>query len=179
MLKLKRDETGTGFPSTDQIEVGELVINSKTGKLYSKLTDGSIIEWIGKKICFEPTPNISFMYNNGSVQNINNFCCAGDTLLAVITNLKLEPEPYTFDFIELTENSSSELITISAPEYSTYQETVGTVTRTLRKAIVPINFSIDSSEYTNVSIFKFSVLNDIGTILSEQIITFKCIEGNQ
>lgn len=178
-LLIRRDETSNGFPAPDQVEVGELVINSKTGKLYSKLIDGSIIEWIGQKICFEPIPLISFSYNNKSVSNIDKFCCAGDNLLVTIDKLKPSPAEYSFAFIELTQNSEVELITIAEPQYSIYSETIDEVTTTFRKAVVPINLSIKSTEYLNISIFKFIVYDQSQTILAEQILTFKCVEATQ
>ena len=38
-LLFKRDEVGDGQPSPDQVSVGELVMNSVTGRLYTKLID--------------------------------------------------------------------------------------------------------------------------------------------
>lgn len=177
-LLIKRDETSNGFPAPDQLEVGELVINSKTGKLYSKLIDGSIIEWIGQKICFEPIPTISFSYNNESISNIENFCCAGDNIIVTVDKLKVEPFEYIFSFIELTQNSSPELINIADPQYSTYTETIDNVSTTIRKAIVPINLSTKSTSYNNINIFKFIVYDSNNNILAEQILTFKCVEAS-
>lgn len=176
-LLIKRDETSNGFPAPDQLEVGELVINSKTGKLYSKLVDGSIIEWIGQKICFEPIPVISFSYNNQSISNIENFCCAGDLLIVTVDKLKVEPFEYAFSFIELTQNSSSELINIADAQYSTYSETIDSISTTIRKAVIPINLSTKSASYNNINIFKFIVYDNANTILAEQILTFKCVEA--
>lgn len=178
-LFLKRDETGTGFPSPDQLEVGELVINSKTGKLYSKLTDGTVVEWIGQKICFDPFPIIAFKYNSATVQNIDKFCCAGDNLIVEIDKLKPEPTSYTFSLIELTQNSTPERIIVSDAKYTAYQETVNNVVRNLRKAIVPINLSTKDDNYDNVAIFKF-VISDTatGVTISEQVITLKCLEAD-
>jgi len=177
-LQLKRDETGTGFPAPDQIAVGELVINSKTGKLYTKLVDGSIMEWIGQKICFEPLPIISFEYNNTNISNIDKFCCAGDNIIVKIDKLKSEPFIYNFDFIELTQNSGSELISISDPRFEAYTETVDGITRNIRKAVIPINFSIKNTNYNNISMFKFIVSDSNLTTITEQIITLKCLEAS-
>ena len=66
-LLLKRDITEEGFPAQDQIDVGELVINSVTGRLYTKLVDGSVVEFISQKICFDPIPEILFFYENNSI----------------------------------------------------------------------------------------------------------------
>lgn len=177
-LLIKRDISSNGFPSPEQLEVGELVMNSKTGKLYSKLIDGSIIEWIGQKICFEPIPVIAFNYKNQTVSNIENFCCAGDLLSAVVTNLKSGTIEYFYSLIELTQNSTSNLISIGQPKYETYQETQAENTITFRKATIPLNISVNPNSYNNISIFKFSVLDINNNPLTEQILTFKCIEAS-
>ena len=177
-LILTRDETGTGFPSANQIEVGELVINSKTGKLYSKLVDGSVIEWIGQKVCYEPLPVIKFLYNNTEVSNIDKFCCTGDNLVVVVDKLKIDPAIYNFDFVELTQNTDQNSITISDAQYSLYQVTIDNTIKDIRKATIPINFSISGDAHQNISIFKFIVYDHDGTTLTEQIITLKCLEAN-
>jgi hypothetical protein len=177
-LQLKRDETGTGFPAPDQIAIGELVINSKTGKLYTKLVDGSIIEWIGQKICFEPVPTIAFEYNNQSISNIDRFCCAGDNIIVKVDKLKTEPYVYNFSFVELTQNSATELISVSDPKFETYQETINGVVRSVRKCTIPINFSIKNTNYNNISMFKFIITDQNGAIVVEQIITLKCLEAS-
>jgi hypothetical protein len=171
-LLLKRDETGTGFPSGDQIEVGELVINSKTGKLYSKLKDGTIVEWIGQKICFDPIPDIALYYENMllSDNNISDFCCLGAILEFEVSKLKPDPAKYTFEFIELTNNSNPTDVEIQVPRYSSYALSTG---ENARKANVPINLAILNSQQT-ISIFKFSVIDDSSKKIGEKIITIKC-----
>ena len=69
-LYLKRDETSANNPDIGQVDIGELVMNSKTGRLYTKLTDGSLVEFIGQKVCYGPIPDIQF-------RDISNFCCFG------------------------------------------------------------------------------------------------------
>lgn len=176
-LRLKRDETGDGFPSAEQVSVGELVINSKTGKLYSKLMDGSIVEWIGQKICFDPLPIIVFNYNNTNTTNIDNFCCSGDILIVSVDKLKPDPASYSFSITELTNNSLPELIQQSAPRYEVYEETIDDVVTTYRKALIPFNISVNPDRYNNITILKFSVYNENNKLLTEQIIPFKCIES--
>ncbi len=44
VVQLKRSETTGTIPSTVDIAVGELAVNLADGALYSKKTDGSIIE---------------------------------------------------------------------------------------------------------------------------------------
>lgn len=180
-LLLKRDEVGSGHPSPEQLEVGELVMNSVTGKLYSKLKDGSIVEWIGQKICFDPTPEVATYYENILYTNdyINEFCCLGGILEFSVTKLKMEPEEYDFEFVELTTNSNPSDIAIQDPKYSEYTiPKPGSTTNetiSLRKAVVPINVAILNKQQ-NISIFKFTVLSKTmnNKRLIEKIITLKC-----
>lgn len=44
VVQLKRSETSGSIPSAADIAVGELAVNLADGALYSKKTDGSIIE---------------------------------------------------------------------------------------------------------------------------------------
>jgi hypothetical protein len=44
VIQLKRSETASAIPTAGQIAVGELAVNLADGTLYSKKTDGSIIE---------------------------------------------------------------------------------------------------------------------------------------
>lgn len=44
VVQLKRSETSGSIPSATDIAVGELAVNLADGTLYSKKTDGSIIE---------------------------------------------------------------------------------------------------------------------------------------
>lgn len=180
-LLLKRDEVGSAHPSPEQIEIGELVMNSVTGKLYSKLKDGSIVEWIGQKICFDPIPEIATYYENILASNdyIDQFCCLGGILEFEVTKLKLEPEEYAFEFVELTTNSNPLEIDIQPAKYSEYTipkpETTTNETISLRKAIVPINLSITNAQQP-ISIFKFTVISKTlnNKKLLEKIITVKC-----
>lgn len=44
IVQLKRSETSGSIPTAGDIAVGELAVNLADGTLYSKKTDGSIIE---------------------------------------------------------------------------------------------------------------------------------------
>lgn len=166
-LKLKRDETTNGIPDSSQVDVGELVMNSVTGKIYTKLTDGSLIEFIGQKVCYGPIPSISY-------SSTNNFCCFGDILTATIKDLLPEPKNYSFAFTELTNNSST--VTVNSPNYTNYTLTgvegiPSGQSVTLREAIVPINVSISGPN--NISIFKLEVISNNATI-TEKTIAISC-----
>jgi hypothetical protein len=179
-LLLKRDESGNGFPSVDQVLVGELVINSVTGRLYTKLTDGSIVEWIAQKICFDPTPEIVLNYENTIVGNdiVENFCCLGGILEFEVSKLKLDPYQYSFELVELTTNSLPTDINVQSVKYSEYTiPKPGTTTNetiSVRKGVVPVNLSISNNQQ-NISIFKFIVssITDSKKLI-EKIITIKC-----
>ncbi len=174
-ILLKRDETSLSFPGPDQISVGELVMNSKTGKLYSKLIDGSIIEWSGKIVC--PTNTLSTdirLYYKSLLVNTNiisNFCSSGDALEFEMLPIIDDFTDYSFEFVELTNNASVEDIIISEPIYSTYIE--DDITKS--KVSVRVSVSIPSPEQST-SIFKFSVLRtDINQKIIEKLITIQCI----
>jgi hypothetical protein len=184
-LLLKRDIEESGFPAADQVDVGELVINSTTGRLYTKLTDGSIVEFISQKICFEPIPEILFFYENTAVVPpnylINNFCCAGG--LFTITVDKLKPAPFDYNFIltELTQNTLPQNISLSSPSFVTYTETENGEERTYRKATIPATISITDTNYNSISLFQFAVYDNLSNKIirgGEKILTIKCLEGN-
>ena len=178
-LKLKRDEESTSHPHVDQLEVGELVMNSVTGKLYSRLVDGTLVEWVSQNVCFDVAPIITFSHGvNSNVNSTSNFCCAGDLLVATITGLRPENNvEYIYEFVELTENTSLNNIQVASPQYSLYEETNPDNQEekiSYRKAVVPINLSITNT--SNISIFKFTVLSSENKKLVEKLITIKCYE---
>lgn len=164
-LKLRRDEETSSSPAASQLEVGELVINSVTGKLYTKLVNGSVVEFDGRPVCFSAIPNIIF-------DDITNFCCYGDTLNVKVQELEPEPKDYSFEVIELTSNQS----TITLPEniyYTSYTGMIagGSQPTELRQTIIPINVAISGN--APISILKFSVLSD-NTVLTERTISLSC-----
>jgi hypothetical protein len=173
------------FPAPDQVDVGELVINTITGKLYTKLDNGNIVEFVSQKICFDPAPDISFFYESKLVTApdylINNFCCAGGLLTVVVNKLKLEPATYGFNLVELTNNTISDNLSIGQPAYVAYSETENGETIQYRKATIPITLSFSSLNYNNISLFQFKITDSLNKIIrgSERIVTIKCLESNQ
>lgn len=173
-ILLKRDETSLGFPGPDQVSIGELVINSKTGKLYSKLTDGSIIEWSGKIVC--PSDNLSTdtrLYYNSVLVNTNiisNFCSTGDALEFEVLPILDNFTDYSFEFIELTNNTSSNNIAISEPIYGTY------IDNAINKSKVSVRVTLSiPNPQQSTSIFKFSATRtDINQKIVEKLITIQC-----
>ena len=181
-ILLKRDITGEGFPHPDQLEVGELALNCITGKMYTKLVNGTVVEFVSQNICFEPTPTITLEHSGSEItgSRVPNFCCIGDSLVFIIDNLRSLPKQYSFEFEELTTNRSQ--ITISEPTYTSYtqeieQEIGGqavTSTVSLRKAVIPIDIIVPKDDV--ISIFKFSVVTD-GKYIATKTITISCIQN--
>ncbi len=170
---LKRDDVSLNAPAPEQIEIGELLLNAKTGKLYTKLVSGDIIEYIGSKVCFTTIPVVKFYYeevNTGDI--IENFCCSGGMLFVEIEKLKLQPTEYGYTITELTNNTTQNDLIINDAEYTIYTESE----KTYRKAVVPITISVNANNYKNISIFKFNIFVD-GNKLSEHLITLQCIEA--
>jgi hypothetical protein len=166
-LILKRDETSTANPDPSQLVVGELVMNAVTGKLFTKLVDGSVIEFLGKRICNGVIPSISFA-------DVSNFCCYSDMLTVTIRDLQPEPKNYSFDFEELTGNNSSG--TINTPIYTSYVSTDSNgipagQSLSLREANVPVTISIANPN--NINIFKFSVYSD-NIKITEKTLAITC-----
>jgi hypothetical protein len=99
-VQLKRSETSGVTPTAGQIAVGELAINLADGTLYSKRTDGAIIE-IGSNLPDDYylsssqdfgliTQAVDTNLNLGSVSNVSS---ASKTLGDVITNVEYVSVP--------------------------------------------------------------------------------------
>jgi hypothetical protein len=105
-MKIKRDISSTAAPSADQLEVGELAINAKTGILYTKLVDGTIMKYLGGPVgassanpgVFVPTPVITF-------SDTSSFCCNGSSLIVTVNNLLVDSR-YSYVIADLTGNST-------------------------------------------------------------------------
>lgn len=50
-ILLKRDQTTTKHPCSDDLDVGELVLNAVTGNLYTKLVTGRIVMYKPNSVC--------------------------------------------------------------------------------------------------------------------------------
>lgn len=177
---LKRDDTSVRPPAPEQIEVGELVLNAKTGKLYTKLVSGDIIEYIGSIVCFASIPTVKFYYENINTGDlINNFCCSGAMLFIEIEKLNPDSSNYSFSMVELTNNTNPQNVVINTAEFVTYQETPippSTTGKRYKRATVPISISVNPDSYKNISMFKFNIFID-NNKLSEHLITIQCLEA--
>jgi len=182
-LKFKRDETSIVPPGKDQVDIGEIVINSVTGRLYTKTIAGEIVEFIGQKLCFNTVPEIKFYYEEADVgDNVGSFCCSGGLIIAEINKLKPDPSQYSFDIVELTNNTIADNISLDTPRYRSYTDTVPAdgdtpATETeLRQATVPVTIKVNPASYENISIFKFVVYLD-NIKLVEKLLTLTCLES--
>lgn len=174
--QFRRDVSTTNIPSKDQIEIGEIVINAVTGRLYTVTvnpptidggspTKGEVIEFVGSLVCQTTTtvPDILF-------SNTTGFCCLGDTLGVEVSGLQ-ENTNYTFSMSELTENSSS--INIASANYKNYTGSInGTDINYLKSAILPISINTSDNK-SAVSIFEFNVLSD-NDLITSKVVSVKC-----
>lgn len=167
---LKRDTTTTNAPHPDQLEVGELLLNAVTGKLYTKLHGSNqVVEFVSRGVCYERTPTISF-------SSVAQFCCLGDLLTVTVRDLQDSPANYIFEIEDLSNNSVVSLV--SDPIYSQYKifsdtssinQTPSEIT--LRQAIIPISLEIKGTR--PITVLKFSVLLE-NNIVAERTVSISC-----
>ena len=168
-FRIKRDITSTNAPHPNQLEVGELAINAVTGKLYTKLVNGKIIEFFGQQICYDRTPSISF-------SDVSRFCCLNDLLTVTIKDLRDAPTNYSFEIEDISNNSIDHQV--SSPIYSTYTVYPDTsildsapIGINLREAIVPISIQIQGQKA--ISVLKFKVILD-NNVIAERVLSISC-----
>jgi hypothetical protein len=157
----KRDLTTNNAPADNQIEVGELVINAKTGIMYSKRTDGKIIRFLSIPIDdTSPGNDLLRFVPVIKFSDVTGFCCNGDTLTITIDNLLVDNN-YTFVITDTVAGSTAYFSTLS-----------GSLTPTnSSRRYVSVNLAISSVQ--NNSLIKFSVLKN-GVVLSENIQPICC-----
>jgi hypothetical protein len=170
-IRHRRETKTLKAPSLDQIDIGEIVVNTKTGKLYivsaayneetNAVEKQSVIEFSGKVVCQTQTvPDIEF-------DDVSDFCCFGDTLSVSVSGLDRITD-YDFVMQELTANGST--VTVESPHYTNY--TGSDNSSLLRSAIIPVNINVNK-DVSAVSVFKFGieVENDI---LTEKVLSIRC-----
>lgn len=174
-LILRHCNENTNAPSAAQLQVGELVINSRTGKLYTRLsldaagTPGPVVEFVGRQVCYDKIPSITF-------DSVENFCCNGDILNVKVIDL-LQENNYRFEIEDISSNNVSLVVpTNENIQYTDYiVEGPGNSQVQLREAIVPITVSIGGSK--SLTILRFKVLgknNDINAELTSRTIAISC-----
>jgi hypothetical protein len=141
-------------PAPNQIQVGELVINSRTGKLYTRLaldatgTPGPVVEFVGQQVCYDKVPTITY-------GDVSNFCCQRADILWVTVMDLIANNDYSFEIADISSNN----VTLSIEEIKDESYTIaGPVNSTvsLKKATIPITVTISGSK--NLTILKFTIL---------------------
>lgn len=143
-------------PAPNQIQVGELVINSRTGKLYTRLaldatgTPGPVVEFVGQQVCYDKVPGITY-------DDVSNFCCQGDILNVKIIDL-IQNNDYSFEITDISSNNVSFIMPASNDIQYTNYTIAGPAnsTASLKEAIVPITVTISGNK--NLTILKFTIL---------------------
>lgn len=113
VVKLKRKTGSAGAPSTSDIVVGELAVNSNTGRLYTKLDDNSIVF-----LKFDNVPGAIIEVPTGSRPGTSFTLSRTPTLLILIHHsivLTQDPTPDHSEFT-LTGNAITTGATIGASD---------------------------------------------------------------
>lgn len=167
-MKMIIDITSESAPAPDQLQLGQLGFNARTGIMYAKKADGTIIKWPGIALCDTindvggyPVPLVSFSDTTG-------FCCGGSALTVVVNNLLVDTR-YKLIVTELTGNT-----TFSTSEFNTALLPLNSSQRSLI-----LNLTIGSNNPT--AMLKFSIYRtdtvvgvDTDTIMSEKILVITC-----
>lgn len=169
-MKLKRDNTSSNAPAPNQIEIGELAINTNTGILYSKMADGTVIKWLGVPVCESPTQTVCPVpVPKITVGDTTNFCCNGDILNLSISNLLID-HAYTCSISDISTNPT----TVIAPTgYNLLP-----LNKSDRNAIfnLTINKNIQSNASIKIKVFE-NITTTGGTVTmlrSEKIVNICC-----
>jgi hypothetical protein len=150
---IKRDITTSNFPAPDQVEVGELVINSNTGIMYTKLVNGSVVKFLSVPVSESLVPSVVFADHS-------TFCCNGDTLTATVSNL-LENDVYTYEFTNLNDNS-----VVFSGDTSGNLLPLSSATRS-----ASVLFSVNGSQ--PITLIKFAVKKN-NVVIAENIASICC-----
>jgi len=167
-MKLKRDISSSSSPASDQVEVGELVINANTGILYTKKVDGTIVKWVPNQLC-------DTTYGNGmsalpiiSFENIASVCCNGGAVTIIVNNL-IYDDRYRLTITDL--NPSANVIV------SSYSSELLPANSSQRSITLNLNIPSDTSiVILKISISKIVTIDTIDTdiLLSESILNTTC-----
>ena len=167
-MKLKRDISSSSSPASGQLEVGELVINAKTGILYSKKVDGTIVKWVPNQLC-------DTTYGNGmsalpviSFKDINVLCCNGGAITITVDNL-IYNNRYRLTITDL--NTAANVV---ASSYSMELLPINSSQRS-----VALNLNIPSETVTailKISISQIVTVSNVESdvLLSESILNTTC-----
>jgi hypothetical protein len=157
----KRDITTNNAPLDDQVEVGELVLNAKTGIMYSKRTDGKIIKFMSVSIDdTSPASDMQKFVPIIKFSDVSGFCCNGDSIIVTVDNL-LVGTAYTY------------LVTDMVAGSTTYFSVTSGIMSPISSSRREVSINISVSSIQNNALLKFSVLKD-GIVLSENILPICC-----
>lgn len=174
-LILKYCYENLNAPAPEQLQIGELVINARTGKLYTRLaldnnnppTPGPVVEFIGRQVCYSKLPSITF-------DSVANFCCNNDILKVKVADL-LKNNEYRYEIQDVSDNNV--ITSINSEIYTNYNISGSDNSSTieLKEAVIPINVQINGSK--NLTILKFTVFgknNDTNQELTSRTIAISC-----
>jgi hypothetical protein len=165
---LKREIETNNPPAPDQLDVGEIVINAKTGIMYSKRTDGKVVKFMSIAIddC-SPGNDITRFAPVITHEDLSTFCCNGDVLTITVNNLLANNE-YSYRLFDTITGSS------------VYFDYLSTSFQTAEDALYPTDsstrtVSINTYIFENQknALLKFSVLKN-GVVLAETMIPICC-----
>jgi len=158
---LQRDITTNNAPADNQIGIGELKINAKTGILYTKRADGKIVRFLSIPID-DNSPGNDLLRFVPVIRfsDTTDFCCNGDTITITVDNL-LVGNQYTYQITDMIVNSTT--------YFSVLNGSMTPIDSSRRQ--ISVNISVSSVQYN--ALIKFSVLKD-GVILSENIKSLCC-----
>jgi hypothetical protein len=167
-MKLKRDISSTSAPAPDQIEIGELLINAKTGILYSKRVDGTVVKWVSSQLCDTSNGNLMSAVPVISVSDTSAICCNGSAITVVVNNLIYENR-YRLTITDLNPTAG-----VIVGDYNTE---LLPITSSQRSILI----NIDIPNENKNAILKFSVSQivsinsaDVDILKSESIISTTC-----
>ena len=137
-IKLKRNVTNENAPPANSLEVGEVAVNSVTGKLYTKNTSDAVVEISGSGGGGGGTPELTFTVTVAQVSGVNKFHLAGTTAgfaaatAAPVVDLQ---RGFTYKFDQSDSSNSGHELVITASStggsgvtaYTTGVTTTGTV----------------------------------------------------
>jgi hypothetical protein len=167
-MKLKRDISSSSPPASNQIEVGELVMNSNTGIIYSKRVDGTVIKWVPSQLCDITYGNSMSALPVISFKDINVLCCNGGAITITVDNL-IYNNRYRLTITDL--NTAANVV---ASSYSMELLPINSSQRS-----VALNFNIPSETVTailKISISQIVTVSNVESdvLLSESILNTTC-----
>ena len=157
----KRDISTNNAPADNQIGVGELMVNAKTGILYSKRTDGKIVRILSIPIDdTSPGNNLLTFVPVIKFSDVAGLCCNGDTITVTINNL-------------LVDNQYTYVVTDTIVNSTTYISSTAGALSPLNSSRREVSLNLGISSIQNNALLKFSVLKN-GVVLSENILPICC-----